>query len=145
MIGREQHGGVDKTVRAAGCVVWRPGTAGVELLIAHRDRYDDWAFPKGKRDPGETDQECAKREVLEETNVEGEFGQELTAANYVDHRGRDKVVRYWLMRYVAGAFAPNDEVDEVRWLSPSLAAAMLSYAHDVELLTEAVGLLPTDG
>lgn len=133
---------VPEPIRAAGCVVWRMGALGPEVLLAHRDRYDDWAFPKGKRESGETDEECARREVAEETNVGGALGPELGSARYVDHKGRDKVVRYWLMRYESGSFVPNDEVDRVVWLSPAEATEMLTYAHDREILAEASGMIP---
>ena len=42
------------TVRAAGCVVWRYGSDEPEVLVVHRPRWDDWSFPKGKLDAGET-------------------------------------------------------------------------------------------
>lgn len=121
-------------VRAAGGVVWRGDGAGVEILLVHRPRYDDWSMPKGKRDAGETDEVCALREVEEETGLRCEPGQELPSVRYVDHRGRDKVVRWWAMRVVDGAFEPNDEVDEVRWLPAAQARAQLSYDRDREVL-----------
>lgn len=121
-------------VRAAGGVVWRGDGAGVEILLVHRPRYDDWSMPKGKRDAGETDELCALREVEEETGLRCEPGQELPSVRYVDHRGRDKVVRWWAMRVVDGAFEPNDEVDEVRWLPAAQARAQLSYDRDRDVL-----------
>ena len=117
-------------VRAAGCVVWRRSGDRVELAITHRERYDDWSHPKGKRDPGESDLICAVREVDEETGFRGTLHGELPAARYEDHKGRPKTVRYWSMEYAAGSFVPNEEVDEVRWLEPVAAAALLSYGHD---------------
>ena len=121
-------------VRAAGCMVWRPGSDGPEVLVVHRDRYDDWSFPKGKLEPGETEQACALREVKEETNATGDLGAELPLVSYIDHKGREKTVHYWLLRYTGGEFEPNDEVDKVKWLTASKAASRLSYAHDIELL-----------
>ena len=56
-------------VRASGGVVVRNSATGPEVLVVHRPRYDDWSIPKGKRDPGETDEQCAVREVEEETGV----------------------------------------------------------------------------
>jgi 8-oxo-dGTP diphosphatase len=38
------------------------------------------------------------------------------------------------MTVVGGAFAPNDEVDEVRWASGPEAAALLSYEWDADLV-----------
>jgi 8-oxo-dGTP diphosphatase len=119
-------------VRAAGGVVRRDG----RIAVVHRPRYDDWSLPKGKLDPGETWEEAALREVREETGLECELGAELSSASYHDRKGRSKLVRYWLMEPVGGEFAPNDEVDELRWLTPAEAAALLTYPRDKELAQE---------
>ena len=109
-------GRADEEVRAAGGVVWREGDDGIEVLLVHRPRYDDWSHPKGKCDSGESDEACALREVQEETGLDCELGEELAATSYRDRHGRPKRVRYWSMRPIGGEFAPIDEVDEVRWL-----------------------------
>ncbi|HSL58755.1 MAG TPA: NUDIX hydrolase [Acidimicrobiales bacterium] len=121
-------------VRAAGAVVWRRGADGVEVLVVHRPRYDDWSLPKGKLDPGETDEQAAVREVHEETGLRGSLGPELAASAYIDHQGRPKTVRYWAMEVSDGAFTPSDEVDEVAWLAVGAARARVSYARDVEVI-----------
>ncbi len=124
-------------VFAAGGVVWRPKGKGgkVEVLLVHRPRYDDWSIPKGKRDPGETDEDCAVREVLEETGLRCRPGDEVARSEYVDRKGRAKRVRYWTMRAEReGSFEPNAEVDELRWLSPRKAADLVSYAADAVIL-----------
>jgi 8-oxo-dGTP pyrophosphatase MutT (NUDIX family) len=123
-------------VRAAGGVVWRPGPRGdePEVLLVHRPKYDDWSLPKGKRDPGETDEETAWREVHEETGLRCRLGDELVQSHYVDGRGRPKVVRYWAMTLdddqVPGDFEPNDEVDQVSWLPLGQVSAQLTYERD---------------
>lgn len=125
-------------VRAAGGVVWRPGEDGrAEVLLVHRPRYDDWSLPKGKCEPGETDEACARREVHEETGLLVALEDPLPEVRYRDHRGRPKVVRYWTMRPIEDPepFVPNDEVDEIRWCSISDARTQLSYDHDRELVT----------
>src|SRR3954463_14448272 len=118
-------------VKAAGGLVVRDG----RVAVAHRPRYDDWSFPKGKLDPGESWEQAALREVHEEIGVRARLGRELSAAAYDVARGR-KVVRYWLMDPQSGAFAPNEEVDEVRWLLPAEAESLLSYPHDRALARE---------
>ena len=116
------------TIRAAGGVVIRGGAHGPEVLIVHRPRYDDWSLPKGKREAGETDEQCAVREVDEETGVRCSLGPELLPQKYVDRKGRPKVVRYWLMHPGRERpFIPNDEVDRVRWVSMAAVGDELTY------------------
>jgi len=123
-------------VRAAGGLVRRiDGDGTVLVLVVHRPRYDDWSLPKGKVDRGETDEECARREVEEETGLRCRLGRELASTRYVDRKGRSKQVRYWEMEVEGGSFVPNDEVDEVRWLPLAEARALLTYAHDHALVT----------
>lgn len=129
-------------VRAAGGAVWRRGRGGgIEVLLVHRPRYDDWSLPKGKRDPGETDEACAWREVAEETGLSCSLGPELPSQRYVDQRGRDKLVRYWAMEVVAGEGLLEHEVDEVAWLPLLAARRRLTYARDVEVLDALPGAL----
>jgi 8-oxo-dGTP diphosphatase len=131
-------------IEAAGGVVWRRGSKGaLKVLLVHRERYDDWTFPKGKLDPGETHRRAALREVEEETGLRCTTGGELPEVRYADRKGRSKRVRYWTMEPVEGSFAPNDEVDEVRWLPVDEARATLSYPHDLAVLDALRELQPS--
>jgi 8-oxo-dGTP diphosphatase len=122
-------------IEAAGGVVMRGAPDETEVAVVHRPRYDDWSFPKGKLDPGETFEEAALREVREETGLVCRLGPELAFARYEDNKGRPKVVRYWLMAVIEDpGFEPNDEVDELRWLAPEAATALLTYSRDRELI-----------
>ena len=115
-------------VQAAGGVVSRDG----RVALVHRPRYDDWSLPKGKLDPGESFEDAALREVAEETGLRCRLVRELPAVEY-EVRGRPKLVRYWAMEVVDETpFVPNDEVDEVRWVEPAEALALLSYDRDRE-------------
>ena len=107
----------------------------MEVLVVHRPRRADWSFPKGKVDPGDVDERhTALREVLEETGLRCTLGRELTSVAYRDQRDRPKQVRYWEMQVVDGAFAPNDEVDEIRWLPIAQARSLLTHALDRDVL-----------
>jgi 8-oxo-(d)GTP phosphatase len=122
-------------VRAAGGAVLRTGPGGqVEVLLVHRPGQRDWTLPKGKVERGEADEECALREVAEETGFECLLGPELGASRYRDGRGRDKGVRYWAMTVRDGAFQPNAEVDEARWVPLPAAGRQLSYPGDRAIL-----------
>lgn len=123
-------------IEAAGGVVWRHGDTGtVEVLLVHRPRYDDWSLPKGKLDPGETPRQAALREVEEETGLRCRIHADLPEARYKDRKRRRKRVRYWSMVPLDGAFEPNDEVDEIRWLALDQARQILTYDHDVAVLS----------
>jgi 8-oxo-dGTP diphosphatase len=123
------------TVRAAGGLVHRPrDDRGTEVLLIHRPRYDDWSFPKGKAEQGESDEECALREVAEETGLRCELGPELASTAYRDARGRRKRVRYYAMRATDGRFEPRREVDEVRWLTLRDAERALTWKRDIAVL-----------
>ncbi len=128
-------------------MLWRRGEArddvedgevagAIEVLLVHRPRYDDWSFPKGKCDPGETLLEAAVREVNEETALQVDVGEGLGRVRYVDHKDRTKVVGYWAMTVTGGDFEPNDEVDEIAWVPAATARRRLSYPHDEPLLDQ---------
>jgi len=117
-------------VRAAGGVLIRDG----RVALVHRPKYDDWSLPKGKLNEGETWEDAAVREVREETGYNVALHDELSSVEYTDPKGRPKTVRYWRMEPLAGEFEPNDEVDELQWMTPDEAVERLSYDHDRELV-----------
>jgi 8-oxo-dGTP diphosphatase len=125
---------VRDVVRAAGGIVVRDAAPGAEVLVVHRPRYDDWSFPKGKADVGETDEDCAVREVEEETGLHCRLEEELETTSYVDAQGRPKRVRYWRMAVVSGELAFLHEVDDARWVTRAQAEELLSYERDLVLL-----------
>jgi 8-oxo-dGTP pyrophosphatase MutT (NUDIX family) len=133
----------DGVVRAAGGAVWRRAADGtVEVVLVHRPRYDDWSLPKGKVDPGETDEQAAVREVREEASVEARLGLELPTTTYLDRSGKHKRVRYWAMTVAGGSPAGDNEVDEASWVALPEARQRLTYPRDVavlDALVEATG------
>lgn len=127
------------TVRAAGGVVWRTRGERLEVLLVHRPRYGDWSLPKGKREAGETDEQCAVREVFEECAVIGHLGDELWPSRYADPKGRDKVVRWWAMSVAdERPFMPSAEIDELRWVAADDLAELATHRDDVALVEMAL-------
>ena len=107
------------------------------LAIVHRQRYDDWSFAKGKADDGETSEQTALREVEEETGMTCRIVGAIDTIHYPLATGATKEVEFFLMRPIGvdrGAFTPNSEVDELRWISPDDAREQLTYSHDRGLL-----------
>jgi 8-oxo-(d)GTP phosphatase len=122
-------------VAAGGLVIRSDKDGELRVLVVHRPRYDDWSLPKGKSDPGETPELTASREVREETGVTAEVIAPLAEVEYSVSSGRRKVVRYFAMRVRDERdFVPNDEVDQIRWLTPEEAQQVLSYDHDRALI-----------
>ena len=121
-------------IRAAGGVVTRPAETGLEVLVVHRPKYGDWSFPKGKATRGESDEDCALREVEEETGLRCELLDELPATHYRDGQDRPKRVRYWRMVPIGGELTFRHEVDGARWADAEGVRRLLTYARDVAVL-----------
>jgi 8-oxo-(d)GTP phosphatase len=130
---------MSRVIRAAGGLVFRVTPRGrIKVLVAHRPRYDDWGLPKGKHDPGESDEQAALREVLEETGFRCRIVEPLPGTR---HKTGDKVkeVAWFAMRPLPDSpgFGPNDEIDEIKWLSPRRAARLVDYENDRRLIENA--------
>ena len=125
-----------EAILSAGAVLWRPAADrahGIEVLLVHRPKYDDWSLPKGKREPGEHVLLTAAREVAEETSVRPVLGPRLRTVEYLA-RGRPKQVDYWSARSDHGDAAPSHEIDAVCWLPWPQALDRLSYPHDADVI-----------
>ena len=126
-------------VLAAGGVIVHDG----RICVIHRPRYEDWSLPKGKLEADETFEAGAVREVSEETGLRARGLEELTPHEYIDRKGRPKIVRWWRMSVeVVEPFVVNDEVDQRRWTTAAEADRLLDYEHDRALVREALALEP---
>lgn len=128
-------------VNAAGALVWRYHRDQLQVLVIHRPNYDDWSWPKGKQDPGETLPEVAVREVREEVGLQITLGAPLAVTAYRVKK-RSKEVFYWAAELPAGAKPKADEgeVDELRWVNPQQAQEMLTNPTDREPLDALINL-----
>lgn len=123
-------------IRAAGAVLWREKKPfGLEIALVHRAKFDDWTFPKGKIEDGESPIQAAYREVYEETNIKALFGQFLGAIEY-EVENEKKKVQYWMAKAPneTPEFHPNDEIDRMEWVSLKQARHFLTYDIDREVL-----------
>lgn len=127
-----------RVVSAAGGLVFRKTAKGkLKVLLAHRPRYDDWGLPKGKAEKGETAEETAVREVLEETGFHCRIVAPLGTTRYRINSGI-KEVNWFAMRPLPDSpgFDKNKEVDEIRWLTKKKAKALCDYENDRSLIGE---------
>jgi len=138
------------TATSAGGVVHRLTPDGHQVVVAHRRHPRLWALPKGTPEGGETLEETAERETLEETGLQVVVVAPLRAIRYQFVRGStrfDKTVHFFLMRTVGGDVSAHDkEFDEVRWVPIGEALELLTHATErgvVELAAETLGAAGT--
>lgn len=130
-------------LHTAGGLVWRIRDHQLQVLLIHRPRYDDWSWPKGKLDDGESPQAAAVREVQEETGRPVVLGSPLPGLKYQLSDGTWKRVQYWAARRsrtvedFAGLFARYPvapvsaaEIDSSRWCSAAEAMEQLTRKAD---------------
>jgi 8-oxo-dGTP pyrophosphatase MutT (NUDIX family) len=124
--------------------VIEPGHAGEP-----EDRKDIVALPKGNIDPGETPEQTAVREVLEETGLEARPVTGLGSIKYVYSRkwaGGErifKIVTFHLMKYHGGRIGEitpemRHEVRRAWWMPLKLAPARLSYNGERDMARKAL-------
>lgn len=133
---------------SAGGVVYRHLYGKFEILVSQHSGHHGWVFPKGHVGDtivGETPEEAAIREVVEETGVTGKILQKLAPTDYwyvFEGEKRHKTVQYFLMEYVSGDIADHGfEMEHVMWLPPQDVEQKLTYISDKKVWEEAKKLL----
>ncbi|MEY4655408.1 MAG: NUDIX hydrolase [Rhodoluna sp.] len=129
---------------AAGAILWRKVDGDLKVLVIHRDRYDDWSWPKGKLDKHEHVNVAAIREIKEETGLKVHLGVKLAVVEYRVDKVK-KYVHYWAAEVTdamlqAQKFVPDEEVGSLDWFSVKEAKKKLTYKHDLEPLEKLVEL-----
>jgi 8-oxo-(d)GTP phosphatase len=125
----------------AGGVVYRLDRGRPEfLLVTARRSPNDWVYPKGRIERGETPEEAAAREVEEESGVNATIVEPLDDVR-LRIRGEDQVIRYFLMRAVRNG-SPG-EGRRSKWLPAPEALEYLGFAEAQATLRKAVAALET--
>jgi ADP-ribose pyrophosphatase YjhB (NUDIX family) len=98
---------------AASAAVWR-GNAVLLVQRAKDPMSEAWTFPGGHVEPGETELEAARRELLEETGVEADFTG-LAGRYEVVRPGRHYVIHCFAARWCSGDGVAVSDARAVRW------------------------------
>ncbi len=108
---------------SAGGVVYRKRDGQIQLLMIE-DRYGKMTLAKGKQEPGETLEETALREILEETGVRGKLIAPIEIVRYQYQHPQTgetvhKEVHYYLVEALTDEVtAQIEEINAVQWLPP---------------------------
>ena len=125
--------------KSCGAIVFRKYHGNTELLLIKHSAGGHWSFPKGHVEAGETEQQTALREVMEETHIEVDldptFRQVVT---YSPKRDVKKDVIYFLGRAKNFDYIPQEEeIADIRWVVIGRAGQVLSYENDRSIVNKA--------
>jgi 8-oxo-dGTP pyrophosphatase MutT (NUDIX family) len=108
-------------ISAGGLVYrWEKNELQIQMI---QDRYGKITLPKGKMEAGETIEETALREILEETGISGRIIEVIALITYQFVHSKsgvvDKEVHYYLVEAIGGTIqAQVEEIRGVEWLAP---------------------------
>jgi 8-oxo-dGTP diphosphatase len=126
----------ENVIEDAGGIVESSASGETRIAVVYRVRYGgEWGLPKGKREPGESWQQTALREVEEEIGLKPVIIGVAGATAYLAG-GQPKVVLFWRMRVDGDipAFTPNEEVKRLDWLTPEEATDRLTHFEEVNVV-----------
>lgn len=133
-----------KHLISSGGVVYFTESDEIQIVLCHRKTPDIWCLPKGTPDSGESLEETAVREVLEETGlsviIDLPLGYiEYSFANRHDKRLFKKTVHFFLMRPIGGNLEDHDfEFDDVFWLPVTEVIGLMTYPNEVGVVEKAI-------
>lgn len=125
--------------RSCGAVVFREADAELKYLLIRNKRSAHWGFPKGHVEPGETDEETAIREVLEETGLNIDILPGFVKKSDYTIQGKiEKSVSIFLAKTKETHYTLQvEEIEECGWFSYDKAMSTLNYDNDKLILIEA--------
>ena len=125
-------------VSAGGLVVDKSGEQG--LLIGRIDKRGRmlWSLPKGHIEAGESPEDAALREVLEETGIKSSITRSLGVIDFwfmAEGKRIHKTVHHFLFSELSGTLEPQvSEVDDVKWFPLDDIAKTLAYPDERKLI-----------
>ena len=125
--------------KSCGAIVYRKFHGNIELMLIKNQNGGHWSFPKGHVEEGETEEQTAVREIMEETGIEvmldTSFRRVIT---YSPKKETTKDVIYFLAKAVTYDYTPQEEeIAQIKWVEINHAASILSYDNDRQLVVQA--------
>ena len=124
---------------SCGAVVFREDGRERRFLLIRNKRSAHWGFPKGHIEPGESNEQTAKREVLEETGIEIDILPDFVRRSEYTIQGRiEKSVMIFLAKtQMTEIHRQEEEIEECGWFTYSDAMQTLNYDNDKRILSQA--------
>lgn len=130
-----------RTEKSCGAVVFRTKNERLQILLIRHVNGGHWAFPKGHVEKGETEEQTAKREILEETGLsvilDNRYRQVVTYSPKKDVV-KDVVYFVALAPSEVKAVAQESEISQVRWVDADKAVEYVSFDNDKKVLMGAI-------
>ncbi len=129
--------------KSCGAVVYRKHHGNLEILLIKHVNSGHWSFPKGHMEEGESEEETALREIMEETSIEvildPTFRETVT---YFPRKDIQKVVVYFIAKAKTFDFTPGaGEIAEVKWVDVGHANQLLIYENDRVIVNKAKAVI----
>lgn len=130
-----------KTEKSCGAVVFRNKDCNVQILLIKHVNGGHWAFPKGHVEKGETEEQTALREILEETGLAVRIDTGYRqVVSYSPKKDVIKDVVYFVAKADEGssAVAQESEISQIKWVDMNSAVEYVSFENDKKVLLGAI-------
>ncbi len=124
---------------SCGAVVFRDIKGEVRYLLIKNKRSTHWGFPKGHIEKGETKEETALREVLEETGLHLKLidGFETVSKYKIQNKIEKQVSIFVGTTTDTVTKIQKEEIEDYIWLTLDRALSLLKFENDKEILLNA--------
>ena len=114
-------------VKKAGCILL--DLENKTIALVYREKQNDYSFPKGHLEDGESLVECAIRETAEETKFDCEILEEepVYIETYITPGGEDVEMYYFISKYIGSSNNNSDDTHPTLWIPYEDVFETLSY------------------
>lgn len=129
--------------KSCGAIVYRKHHGNIELLLIKNANGGHWSFPKGHVEKGETEEQTAVREIMEETRIQVEIDTSFREViTYAPKKDIIKDVIYFLAKAITYDYTPQqEEIAKIKWVEINNAHTLLSYDNDRQLVIKAKNVI----